>query len=524
MKLGHLKPSDIQITKLNPRKQIDTKSEEFTQLVDDIRTHGLLSPISVNNIEGKLYLICGERRLTACQKLLEELPTITIPAQIYDNLDELEVMNMMVAENIHRKDLDPFEEAEYYKMTLNVAENWQEASTKLNKPVKYIRQRLSLLNLIKPLRKMYNNKQIDINTCLFLARYPNHIQKEAFDDLHEHKNPKVTYGISEFENSVEQNTASLSDINFGLGVTTLLPKGKIAPADCCNLCPMNTGADLMLFDDIGKNKAGHCLKPECLNHKKGLAYLKKLEEACNDETVVLIKNSYTERSYIRPFESQIKEIISKSGKSVYDQHVDFKTDDKSTVKGFDITGYSNELIPVKLLTKKLSVKEKSNKSVELTKDDKKIMKKEITDKITRTEELYNEKVFEFIKENFNRENMPNIDSVENHNLLRMLCAISNDHGKAYGFLSKSDFEIFEEANATESDLLKGLRPVIWLYCKIIMGHTNSIKTKPGESLYEVVKTIATPEFLNKLVAFEKETRESYDKKKERLNERIKELK
>ena len=87
---------------------------EMEQLVQSIRTQGLLTPIAVCPIENNEYeVISGHRRLHACKKAGIE----TVPALIYA-LDRDAATIAMVDSNLHREKILPSEKAFAYKLKI----------------------------------------------------------------------------------------------------------------------------------------------------------------------------------------------------------------------------------------------------------------------------------------------------------------------------------------------------------------------------------------------------------------------
>ncbi|HEY5610588.1 MAG TPA: ParB/RepB/Spo0J family partition protein [Thermoanaerobaculia bacterium] len=87
-----------------PRTQLGNLDE----LAASIREKGVLEPILVRTKDnGRYEIISGERRFRASMAAgLEEIPAIELDA------DDREVLEIALIENIQRKDLTPFEEAE----------------------------------------------------------------------------------------------------------------------------------------------------------------------------------------------------------------------------------------------------------------------------------------------------------------------------------------------------------------------------------------------------------------------------
>jgi ParB family chromosome partitioning protein len=92
---------------LQPRTQFG--ESPLDDLVDSIRQHGVIQPLIVRAVNGKLELIAGERRWRASCKLgLATVPVIEREASDRD------VLEMALIENLQREDLNPMEEAAGY--------------------------------------------------------------------------------------------------------------------------------------------------------------------------------------------------------------------------------------------------------------------------------------------------------------------------------------------------------------------------------------------------------------------------
>ena len=86
--------------------------EEQAELVESIRTTGMLVPVIVRPLlRGKYEIISGHRRVAACR----ELGVDTIPA-IVKELTKEEAVITMVDANLRRENLLPSEKAFAYKM------------------------------------------------------------------------------------------------------------------------------------------------------------------------------------------------------------------------------------------------------------------------------------------------------------------------------------------------------------------------------------------------------------------------
>jgi ParB family chromosome partitioning protein len=102
---------DIDLIAPNPR-QPRTYIEEhrLEELAQSIRSHGVIQPILVRQVEGRFEIVAGERRWRAAQRAgLLKVPVIE--RQVKDE----DLLQVALIENIQREDLNPIEEAQAYK-------------------------------------------------------------------------------------------------------------------------------------------------------------------------------------------------------------------------------------------------------------------------------------------------------------------------------------------------------------------------------------------------------------------------
>jgi ParB family chromosome partitioning protein len=99
--------ANIVSSPMQPRKTF--RDEHLNELMESIREHGLIQPLIVRKVHGKMELIAGERRFRASQKL-----GLTEVAVIVREASDRDVLEMALIENLQREDLNPMEEAEAY--------------------------------------------------------------------------------------------------------------------------------------------------------------------------------------------------------------------------------------------------------------------------------------------------------------------------------------------------------------------------------------------------------------------------
>ncbi|MGB6222439.1 ParB/RepB/Spo0J family partition protein [Haloferula sp.] len=141
---------------LQPRTQfVETPLDE---LVESIRQHGIIQPLIVRPVDGKLELIAGERRWRASMKLgLATVPVIEREAADRD------VLEMALIENLQREDLNPIEEAAgYVRLAKEFAMKQDEIAGRVGKSRASVANAMRLLDLHQDVRDLVAQGRISV--------------------------------------------------------------------------------------------------------------------------------------------------------------------------------------------------------------------------------------------------------------------------------------------------------------------------------------------------------------------------
>ncbi|MBE9053168.1 ParB/RepB/Spo0J family partition protein [Nostocales cyanobacterium LEGE 11386] len=118
----------IRVAKKQPRRWFDP--EKMSQLVQSVRSHGILEPLLVRPLgNGEYELIAGERRLRAGKSVgLAEVPIVS------KELSDQQALQIALLENLQREDLNPVEEVEAILelLALNLDVSTEEIKSILN--------------------------------------------------------------------------------------------------------------------------------------------------------------------------------------------------------------------------------------------------------------------------------------------------------------------------------------------------------------------------------------------------------
>lgn len=119
----YLPVEDIVPNPNQPRKHFS--QEALEELAQSIARHGILQPLSVRRGAGNYELIAGERRLRAARLAgLKEVPCLLV------GVDEQESSLLSLIENVQRRDLDFWEEAQAIQTLLQATGMSQEGAAK----------------------------------------------------------------------------------------------------------------------------------------------------------------------------------------------------------------------------------------------------------------------------------------------------------------------------------------------------------------------------------------------------------
>ncbi len=126
-------------------------------LQSSIDTHGILEPLLVRRIDGGKYeLVSGERRLHAAMAVgLTEVPCIEL------TVNDQQALEIALIENLQRKDLTAFEEADGYRTLVEKYEyTHQQVSDAVGRSRVTVTECLRLLEIPEPVRDLCRHADI----------------------------------------------------------------------------------------------------------------------------------------------------------------------------------------------------------------------------------------------------------------------------------------------------------------------------------------------------------------------------
>jgi ParB family chromosome partitioning protein len=157
--IGRLVPiEEIEPNPDQPRQSLG----DLTELTASIREKGVLEPLLVRRVGGGYQIVAGERRYRAAI----EAGLVEVPCVIRETSDA-EMMELALVENLQRRDLTPFEEADGLKVLAQRYHYTHEAmAEKLGKSRSSITEALSLTAMPEEVRQLCRLADIQSKSIL----------------------------------------------------------------------------------------------------------------------------------------------------------------------------------------------------------------------------------------------------------------------------------------------------------------------------------------------------------------------
>ena len=163
---------ELGLLDVNPHQPRKTLGD-LSDLISSIKEKGLLEPVLVRTVGGRFQIIAGERRYHASKAAgLTQIPCIEL------EVDERGVLEISLIENLQRRDLEPFEEAD---AVLYLCERFdythEKVAHKLSKSRSSITELLSIANIPEEVREVCRRADISSKSLLVEIARQNTIEE-----------------------------------------------------------------------------------------------------------------------------------------------------------------------------------------------------------------------------------------------------------------------------------------------------------------------------------------------------------
>ena len=194
---------DIEVVKIQPFRNHPFKvidDEKMEDLVESIRTNGILSPVLIRPIGNDVYeMVSGHRRMHAAILLGMD----RIPAIIREMTDDEAIVKMVDA-NIQREELLPSEKAFAYKMKMDAMKNQgyrsdltadsktscqfgtksradQQVSGQVGESARQVQRFIRLTELIPELLEYVDQKRLQFTVAVEISYIDKEVQKWLYE-------------------------------------------------------------------------------------------------------------------------------------------------------------------------------------------------------------------------------------------------------------------------------------------------------------------------------------------------------
>lgn len=331
-KISYLSLAEIVPNKNNPRSEVDKNN--LAELADSIRAVGIINPITVrvsNEDPTKYEIIAGERRFKAAEMAgLEKVPAIV------KHLDDDQMMEIIIIENLQRKEVHPLDEAIGFDYLIRTTKykNYESVGDRVGKSGSFVAKRISLLGLIDIVKEQFRKGEITLGHATEFARLNDKQQDKMVKWMENNKYSNPT--ANRLKEAIQQTfylkiKDAVFDVEDDMLLMDLGSKHKYNGVLSCKMCPKRTGFNTNLFDDITDDV---CTDPECYQTKVN-AHIQKTKETYQDKGKPIVEYQHqdtnpkegvlTKRSDlviigkdVKKCDSAVSAIVTKVGPYNYD--------------------------------------------------------------------------------------------------------------------------------------------------------------------------------------------------------------
>ena len=212
MEVREIDMDTLYVSEFNVRKTLDGEEDDtsITDLSNDIRTNGLINPITVRKIDDKYEIIAGQRRYLACKLLNKN----NISCNIVDVTSQ-KAQELSLVENVQR---NPMTNSDKVKIYSKLYEIYNKDINKVVNTVNIsrttIQKYLKINTLPEEVIKMLDSNcddKINLDVAVELSKLPDTVDKtDAIKNIKSLNTSQQKQALKQF---VEDECSDADDIN-----------------------------------------------------------------------------------------------------------------------------------------------------------------------------------------------------------------------------------------------------------------------------------------------------------------------
>lgn len=249
------------VPSLNNKREI-TK-EDIESMAESIKAVGLLQAILIRDIGKGFEIVFGECRWRAYKALGKE----SIPSMVAMEMSDEEAKEITAIENLKRKQLSPFEEAECVQSLIVKGADIKAISNKLGKTVSWVARRAKMNDLSKKWKKVMGDSSNQYSLLSpehleVIAKLSHESQDDIIDNGTIYVDPNMK--VKELDKMIsEKYIFRINSAPWNIDDETINMK-----AGACSKCSKRSSYSPNLFEDTENvSKNDRCLDSMCFGRK-----------------------------------------------------------------------------------------------------------------------------------------------------------------------------------------------------------------------------------------------------------------
>lgn len=243
----------------NPRVIVDDQAQ--AELNADVLKRGVLTPLIVRKVKGRYEVLAGARRLKAAKAARQK----QVPARVVE-VDDAAAHEIMVVENLQRKDIHPLDEAVNFQIILDRNNGDVLAlAERVHKKPAYIQKVLVLNRLTARFKDWFRKGTLERDAAFAIARLQEPDQDRYYKDLEDGDKQRRAVSYSDVADwTMRHVLRDLARVPWDVKDAALDPQ-----AGPCTTCPKRTGISKDMFVDVAEGDS--CTDGACFSRKLDLS-------------------------------------------------------------------------------------------------------------------------------------------------------------------------------------------------------------------------------------------------------------
>jgi len=220
MEVKEININDLIVSDINVRKTLTSEEDEtgISDLANDIRTNGMINPLTVRKVGIKYEIIAGQRRYLACKLLNKMFISCSIV-----NVSTQKAEELSLVENVQRNPMTNSDKVKTYSKLYKVYnEDIDKVISVVNVSRTTLQKYLKLNSLPNEILKMMDSDsdtKITMNTAIELTKLPDNVNKvEAIKNVQTLSTVQQISALKQFAQSGSDDIDDLNEIKENIAI------------------------------------------------------------------------------------------------------------------------------------------------------------------------------------------------------------------------------------------------------------------------------------------------------------------